>query len=246
MRAADNPTRSPPQVTNPADAERADAKRYETCITLAKSKPADGWEAALTWMGEGGGDPARHCGAVALIGLKQYKDAAQRLEELAKTSQASLDVRAGLLDQAGQAWILDGDPARAYADDTTALQLAPNKPDLLIDRAESLALTQQWKDAVADLDRALSLAPDRSDALTYRATAKRMLGDLKGAAADIARALQLNPYSPVAWLEDGNIKRLAGDSAGARKAWMQVLALTPKGSSADDARLNLETLDVKQ
>jgi tetratricopeptide (TPR) repeat protein len=246
MRAADNPSPSTPQVTNPADTEKADAKRYADCMALAKTRPSDGWEAALTWIGEGGGDPAKHCGAVALIGLKQYKEAAQRLEDLAKTSHADPAVRAGMLDQAGQAWILDGDPNRANADDTTALQLAPNTPDLLIDRAESLALMQQWKDALLDLDQALGLDPDRADALTYRATVKRMLNDLGGASEDIDQSLTLNAHAPEAWLEDGNIKRLKGDIAGARRSWMQVLALTTTGPSAEDARLNLEKLDVKQ
>jgi tetratricopeptide (TPR) repeat protein len=250
LRAADNPPQSGPQVTKPADAEaaaeRADAKRYADCMALAKSKPTDGWEAALTWIGEGGGDPARHCGAVALIGLKQYREAAQRLEDIARTSFADPSVRAGMLDQAGQAWILDNDPNRAYADQTTALQLVPDSPDLLIDRAESLALSQAWPDALADLNHALSLAPDRADALTYRATAKRMLNDLPGAAKDVDRALALDKGLPEAWLEAGNVRRLSGDSAGAHKAWQQVLDLAPTSPAADAARLNLEKLDVKQ
>ncbi len=244
--AADSPSQRAPQVTNPNDAERADAKRYGDCIALAKSKPTEGWEAALTWMGEGGGDPARHCGAVALIGLKQYKEAAQRLEDLARTSHADPALRAAMLGQAGQARILDGDASRAYADQTTALQLAPDTPDLLIDRAESLALAKQWKDAIADLDRVLIAQPQRADALTYRATAKRMAGDLAGAARDIAHALEVDANSPDAWLEAGNVKRLSGDAAGAHRDWQQVLRLTTTGPAADAARDNLEKLDVKQ
>lgn len=245
-RAADNPPQAAPQVTNPADAEKADAERYRTCMTLARAKPADGWEAALTWIGEGGGDPARHCGAVALIGLKQYKEAAQRLEDLAQASHADPALRAAMLGQAGQARILDGDPGRAYADQTAALKLAPDTPDLLIDRAESLALGNQWKDALADLDRALAVEPSRADALTYRAAARRMLGDLGGAAQDIGRALELDPNSPEAWLESGNLKRLAGDAAGARHGWQEVLRLAPNSPAADAARQNLEKLDLKQ
>ena len=244
--AADSPSQGAPQVTNPNDERAVDAKRYANCVALAKSKPSDGWEAALTWIGEGGGDPARHCGAVALIGLRQYKEAAQRLEDLARTSHADPAVRAGMLGQAGQARILDGDPSRAYADQTTALQLAPDTPDLLIDRAESLALAKQWKDAIADLDRALVAQPERADALTYRATAKRMSGDLAGAARDIAHALEIDGNSADAWLESGNVKQLSGDSAGAHRDWQQVLRVTTTGAAADAARANLEKLDVKQ
>jgi len=245
-RAADSVAQGAPQVTSPADAARAQARRYAACIELAKSNPTDGWEAALTWIGEGGGEPAQHCGAVALIGLKQYKEAAQRLEDLARTSHDDVALRAGMLAQAGQAWILDGDPGRAYADQTTALQLTPDSPDLLIDRAESLALNKDWKDAAVDLDRALSLEPDRADALTYRATAKRMLNDLEGASRDVGRALELDPDLPEAWLEAGNLKRLTGDAAGARRAWQEVLRIAPVSPAADAARQNLEKLDVKQ
>jgi tetratricopeptide (TPR) repeat protein len=230
-----------PPPSPPADP----AARYAACMELAKKHPTDGWEAALTWSGEGGGEPAKHCGAVALIGLKQYKEAAMRLEDLAKFSQSDPALRAGMLAQAGQAWILDGDPGRAYADQTAALKLTPNQADLLIDRAESSALGRNWRDAVVDLDQAIGLAPHRADAYTYRAAAKRELNDLKGASADVFQALQLDPDSPDAWLEDGNVLFLSGDKAGAHKSWQQVLRLAPRSPAADDARLNLEKLDMK-
>src|SRR5579862_9907558 len=221
------------------------AQRYEWCIHLAKTSPADGWEAALAWTGEGGGDPARHCAAVALIGLKQYKQAAERLEDLARDSFADAPIRAGMLRQAGQAWLLANDVDRAYADQTTALQLTPGAPDLLIDRAESLALAQHWKEAKADLDAALAAVPDRADALIYRATAERFIGDLAAAGGDIKKALALDAGSEDAWLESGSIKRLQGDNAGARHDWLHVLDLAPNSQAAVSARANIEELDVK-
>lgn len=232
---------APPSVT-PKDP----AQRYTACMALTKTRPTDAWEMALTWMGEGGGEPADHCGAVALIGLKQYKEAARRLEALATGSHNDPQIRAGMLAQAGQAWILDGDPGRAYADQTAALKLTPAQADLLIDRAESSALGRNWQDAVVDLDQAIGLAPNRADVYVYRATAKRELNDLKGAGADIAQALALDPNAPDAWLEDGNVKRLAGDKTGAHKSWSQVLRLAPQSPAADSARANLEKLDLKQ
>ena len=239
--AADQPNSVAPAPKPPSDP----AARYEWCIHLAKTRPDDGWEAALTWTGEGGGEPARHCAAVALIGLKQYKEAGQRLEELARDSFADAAIRAGMLAQAGQAWILADNIDRAYADQTTALQLMPGVPDLLIDRAESLALSQNWKEAKADLDAALAKAPNRADALVYRATAERFLGDLAAAANDIGRALTLDGTSEDAWLESGVIRRLRGDDAGARRDWQHVLELAPASPAAEAARTNIERLDVK-
>jgi tetratricopeptide (TPR) repeat protein len=236
----------PDQVAPAPVAPSTPAARYEWCIKLAKSSPSDGWEAALAWTGEGGGDPARHCAAVALIGLKQYKQAGERLEELAQGSMADKEVRAGMLAQAGQAWLLADNVDRAYADQTTALQLMPGTPDLLIDRAESLALSKNWKEAVADLNQALAASPNRVDALVYRATAERFLGDLGAASVDAAKAIALDAKAEDAWLESGVIKRLKGDDAGARRDWLHVLELAPNSPSAQAARENLERFDVKQ
>jgi len=239
---ADKPDQVAPAPRPPSDP----AARYEWCIRLAKSTPTDGWEAALTWTGEGGGDPARHCAAVALIGLKQYKEAGARLEELARDSFADASVRAGMLAQAGQAWLLADNIDRAYADQTTALKLTPGVPDLLIDRAESLALAKNWKEALADLNEALSAAPNRADALIYRATAERFLDQLGPASVDITKAIALDPKAEDAWLESGVIKKLKNDDAGAHRDWLHVIELAPNSSAALAARENLERSDVKQ
>ena len=63
-------------------AERA--KRYGECMATARRRPQDGFEDAIAWRAEGGGTAADHCAAVALIGLEQYSEAANRLERLAQ------------------------------------------------------------------------------------------------------------------------------------------------------------------
>ncbi|HIJ63779.1 MAG TPA: hypothetical protein HPQ04_13890 [Rhodospirillaceae bacterium] len=235
---------APPQAASPAEVIDEPAQ-YRHCISLARQKPTDGWEEALAWSSMGGGEPARHCAAIALIGLGQFEEAANRLETLAGQSRANAKTRAGMLDQAGQSWLLAERPERANAALTTALQLMPDAPDLLVDRAQSLAAAKNYREALADLDRALAVAPDRADALTFRATAKRFLDDQAGAAADAAKALAVDPLYQDAWLEDGIIKRLRGDDNGARKSWLKVLELAPASTAADSARHNIEVLDVK-
>ncbi|HLN24958.1 MAG TPA: hypothetical protein VK558_13365, partial [Patescibacteria group bacterium] len=108
------------------------AVQYKHCVALARVKPEEGWEESLAWASLAGGDPARHCGAIALIGLKQYEEAATRLEELARDSHGAARLRAGMLAQAGQAWLLAKNTERAYAAQTAALGLVPGAPDLLI------------------------------------------------------------------------------------------------------------------
>lgn len=219
--------------------------QYKHCIALARQKPEEGWEEALAWGSLGGGEPARHCGAIALIGLRQFEEGASRLEDLASTSHGDAKLRAGMLAQAGQAWLLAKNPERANAAQTAALKLVPDAPDLLVDRSESLAAAQNYKEALADLNRALQIAPDRVDALTFRATAKRFLDDRAGAETDIAKVLKIDPLYQDAWLENGILKRLGGDDAQARQAWMKVLEIAPNSAAADLARRNIELLDVK-
>src|SRR5512135_1865326 len=72
---------APPRAPRAAD---ADAATYEHCMKLAKEDPAAARDLATHWRERGGAHPAEHCFAVALIGLKQYKEAAGHLEKLAQ------------------------------------------------------------------------------------------------------------------------------------------------------------------
>jgi tetratricopeptide (TPR) repeat protein len=244
------PAYTPPQRTAPRTPSRsaaADEAMYERCMNLVKTDPGAARDLAEHWQGSGGAHPADHCYAVALVGLKQYKEGAARLETLAQVmGRAPSSLRAEVLDQAAQAWLLAGDPARAYAADTAALNLLPNDPDLLVDRAEA-AGSEGWYDKAADdLDRVLKADPNRVDALIYRASANRALGRLDIALTDIDRAVGLAPSSVAALLERGDILRLKGDANGARRDWVRVSQLAP-GSVADAAaKTNIERLELKE
>jgi tetratricopeptide (TPR) repeat protein len=223
---------------------QAEAAIYDHCTKLANQNPAAAEKLAQTWREHGGAHPADHCAAIALIGLKRYKEAAARLEALAQAmTTAPVGLRAEVLDQAGQAWGLAGDAVRAYAAAGAAVALAPNNPELLIDRAEAAASAGYLDKAVADLDQVLKTNPNHVDALIYRASAYRALDRLDPALADIERALVLAPNSALALLERGNIQRLQGDSDAARRDWGRVGQLAP-GSQADmAARANIEHLE---
>jgi tetratricopeptide (TPR) repeat protein len=225
----------------------SDEAMYEHCMGLTKSDPAAARDYAERWQSRGGEHPADHCYALALIGLKQYKEGATRLESLATAMVHAPDsLRAEALDQAAQAWLLANDPARAYAAESAALNILPNDPDILLDRAEA-AGSEGWYDkAVDDLTRVLKASPARVEALVYRATAYRELGRLDDALSDIDRAVNLSPTSVSALLERGDIRRLKGDVNGARQDWVRVSELAP-GSDADQAaKANIERLELKQ
>jgi tetratricopeptide (TPR) repeat protein len=239
------PPRTAPHGTPPSAAH--DEATYERCLSLAQRDPSAARDLAERWQSRGGAHPADHCYAVALVGLKQYKEGATRLEALAQAMVHAPDsLRAEVLDQAAQAWLLAGDPSRSYAADSAALNLLPGDPDILVDRAEA-AGSEGWYDkAVADLDRVLKIDPNRVDALIYRASANRELGKFDLALTDINRAVGLAPNSVSALLERGNILRLKGDINGARQDWVRVSELAP-GSAADvAAKTNIERRERRE
>ncbi|KAF0224994.1 MAG: hypothetical protein FD176_803 [Rhodospirillaceae bacterium] len=220
-------------------------KEYQACLTLAKKNPEAGWEEALAWQSLGGGEAARHCAAVALIGLGKYGEAATRLETLANESVRADSVRAEMLAQAAQSWILEGNIPRADSAQRGALLLSPGNPDILLDHAVLLAQVHHYAEAVEVLSKVLRTQPNRVEALTLRGTAFRFIDNIPGAADDIHQALKLDPDYPDALLERGILARLRGDDKAARADWLRAMELAPDSDAADLARKNLEKLDVK-
>jgi tetratricopeptide (TPR) repeat protein len=232
--AASSPKQAPDSLAPPT------AQSYDQCLAVARSEPRRAYEQATMWHNMGGGFPAEHCAAVALVGLGKYGEAAQKLEGMAGAMmQADPGLRGDALEQAGSAWLLADDAKKAKADFDGALALKPNDPDILIDRAGAPPLQQKFFDAIDDLNRALDIAPKRVDALIYRASAYRQLGTLGLALDDVTRALAIDPNAIAGLLERGNIRRLRGDRAGAKEDWERIISLAPKSPEAKDARDNL-------
>ncbi len=221
------------------------ATDYASCMAFARESPERALDAARRWIEEGGEGPARHCEAIALLGALRYGDAALALQALAEQmTEAPVEDRADLLEQAAQAWLLSGNPTRAIEALSAALDLRPAEIEYLIGRAIARASAAAYWEAVDDLNRALELAPERVDALVMRAAAYRYLDSPELAAADAGRALQIDPTNAEAHMERGNIRRLAGDAAGARADWRRVIELAPHSPAAAFARANLARLDA--
>ena len=183
-----------------------------------------------------------------MIGLQEYGEAATRLEEMAEDSRESTVVRAGLLGQAGQAWLLEGKLERAYAAQTTALDLLPlidqHRIAVLIDRAETLAAARNYWESIDDLNDVIAADPDNSDALAFRASAYRYVDAPELAMEDANRALKAAPDNASALLERGILYQMNNEKAAARQDWLKAIQLAPDSSAADAARANIEKLDV--
>jgi tetratricopeptide (TPR) repeat protein len=224
----------------PAVPRVADGPEYELCLGLLRQDPehargfAESWEAR-----SGGGEGARHCGALALLALGEPERAAERLEQLGRASGASAAARASVLAQAGQAWMMAGDGSRAFGATTMALVLAPDDLELLLDRAVALGTLGRYAEALEDVNRVLGLDADRVEAWVFRAAAHRRLDRVDQAAEDVARALALAPENAEALLERGIIRQLTGDTAGARADWEMAIRQAPDSATADLAQQNL-------
>ncbi len=225
-------------------AELAPADAYNRCLELARSAPDAAARQAADWRSAGGGHPARHCSALALVEAGKFGDAATELEALA-ASMTGFEpaARAAVLGQAGRAWLQANRTSRAYAAITAGLTLTPDDVELLIDRSEALAATEKYWDSLDDLNRALELDPKRVDALVFRATAYRFVEALDLARDNLDQALALDPRNPDALLELGIVRRLDGDAVGAAAAWQQVVQAAPGSPAAITAQVNLARLD---
>ena len=125
-----------PTAVAPAFGQSAEESEYAACLKLLDHDAAAAFESALAWQDISGGAPARHCAALALVRLGQPAEAATRLEALAADmADARPWLRAGVLAQAGQAWLTADQPERAYAAFTVALEITPEAPEIYIDRA---------------------------------------------------------------------------------------------------------------
>lgn len=231
----------------PAKPTKSDARRYAECMTQARAKPASGLANARGWAAKKGGPPARHCEAVALLGLGRHGEAARLLENIARTATDARTrrLRADIFGQAGNAWLIAKKPFLAKEAIDRALALRPNDPELLLDRGIAYASLKQYQGAVDDTTQILARSPRRLDALILRATAYRHLKRLDLALKDIDAALARKPIPPAALLEQGYILSLKGDREGARSAWNVLTKIAPGTAAANEARQQLPVLMKK-
>ena len=220
---------------------------YQMCVAAIDMDPADAFERALAWRDQGGGVPADHCAAQALIALDEPGEAASRLDLLARRSDAgTLMERASLLAEAGNAWLLAAQPANAEVALSAALKLSPRDADLWTDRARARAAQMNWADAERDLSNALTFDMSKPEIYVLRATARAAQGNRVGHKMDVDSALSLDATYPEALVERGIMRLESGDIPGARADWVQVLVRAPEGPAADVVRSRIELLEVPE
>lgn len=247
LAATGNAASKPVEAVSPTPDLENPSHTYEICLMTAKNEPEKGFEMAGKWLALGGSSPAKHCEAIALIGMKEYSEAATRLEALAKLNEEET-VRAGVLSQAGQAWLLQGDLTRALDAQTQALDAMPVKnrqhANILVDRAATYADAGKYAEAVLDLDASLAIEPQNPDALAFRASARRHLNDVDVALVDAEQSIALDPHNIIGLLERGIIYKLKKRNDDARQDWLRIIQIAPDSEAGKAARSNIERMDV--
>jgi len=221
----------------------SDSAHYRRCMADSSTNPGAALGDAESWARTGGGVPAEHCAASALFNLKRYPEAGRRLDRAAG-GPATMDAefRVSLFDQAGNAWLMAGDGARAVQSFSGALALSGGDADLFADLARAQAMRRDWREVDMDLNAALQLSPRRADLLVLRASARRALKRYDDARLDLEAALKLKPGDGNALVERGLLRRQLGDIGGARRDFQEALK-TASGAVAADAKANLEDIN---
>ncbi len=222
-------------------------KEYQLCLQLTRTSPEQAFETALSWQELGGGPAAKHCLAVALFELEQFPEAASRLEELAQhmPDKTPSGIVADILGHAGVAWMMAGENGKAYAAQTSALELSPMNPSIRTDRAMVLFDAGKYAESIDDLNAAIDTQPDQPDILIFRASANRQIDQFELALKDLNQALTLDPTNPEGLLERGMIYRLTGKTSAARTDWLKLIELHDGRPAAETAKRNIELLDLK-
>jgi tetratricopeptide (TPR) repeat protein len=214
---------------------------YEHCLAEVKRDPTHALTEAEQWSNAGGGAASLDCAGLALAQLKRYGEAAQALENAAAITAATAP-KTDLLDQAGNAWLLAGNTAKADGAFSKALELAPQNEDVLADRARARGAAKNWSGAFDDLTAVIALDPDRADIYVLRASALHAEGKRQQARVDVDHALQIYPGYPEALLERGAMRMETGDIAGARADWQQAAHEAPDSNAGQTARARLATI----
>lgn len=184
-------------------------ERFQTCVAAIDQDAAAAYEEAMAWAADGNSMFAYRCAAMAMVGQNRYAEGARRFEQLA-TALGTHDgaLRAELFSQAGNAWLLDRDPARARSALTRAIVLMEGDrvymPDLLIDRARAYAQEGDYRHAEEDLSTALDLRANDSLALRLRSSARMHQNSFDLALADAEAAVAADPSNVDALLMRGH------------------------------------------
>jgi len=172
----------------------AQSAHYAACMDEVERQPVHAYDTALNWKAEGGGVPARHCIASALIAMGDLQRGAERLDNLGHATElVDPNLKADIFSQAAEAFLQLNQPKQALQSVDAGLLAQPADPELHAQRARALAAEGEDALAEQELDSILRRHPDDLLALQLRATVLIRQAKLQAAGQDVAHAMKLAP-----------------------------------------------------
>jgi tetratricopeptide (TPR) repeat protein len=193
-------------ATGPQAAAPQDQARLDACIAQVETDADAAYESAMAWAREEHAREARWCAAQALVKIGRVEEAARRFDGLGADQGWAEDNRLDSYSQAGNAWLLAGDGAKAKASFDNAVRMSESHPDALIDRARALAMLRDWPRAEEDLNTALDKRANDALALLLRATVRMNRGAYDLAVKDAEDATRADPRNVDALLVLGQTR----------------------------------------
>lgn len=117
-----------------------------------------------------------------------------------------------------------------------ALELDPDQPDFLSDRAVAYFHLEKKDLAIIDLNRAQQLDPENPYRYSSRAFVKDSLGDIDGAISDYEKATSLDPKDAVAWNNLGLLEEKKGYLKKAQSHFNKADELIQKNTNEESGK----------
>ena len=172
-----------------------ETERYLSCLERVATDHEAAFEDALAWRMEGGGWPAAHCEARAVIALGDVASGAAMMEEQANAEVSGRNeaIRVSMLVEAGDAWLMIAQAEAAGRAFAAALDLAPLDLDALLGQAETSVALGAWDAAESAATAGIEQAPGLADGWRLRALARLETGALDAAWDDMESAREIEP-----------------------------------------------------
>lgn len=238
---------APEEGAAPPRAPGAPSEAYEMCVSLASKNPESAREKAARWEAIGGGSEARHCGAIALIGLGAEQQAAEVLTRLgAEARDLEADDRAAALELAAELWLRLDKPQLARESYQRVIELRGGDQErwraAVLGRARAAEAMDDIDAVFDDLQTVIEAIPEDAEALSLRAALYRRQGLYDRALKDAEAAVAAADGMALAWFEKGAAERSLGRLDAARDSWIQASLLDFEGPVGEMAQLNLQRM----
>lgn len=218
---------------------------YDACLDLIGSDADRAEREAGEWARFGGGAPARHCYALALLAIgAQSRGIDELLGTAIEEPGLEPEARADILIQAGELLMEEPDTVTTLVVAEQALRLDQWNVDALALRARVRLANGDSRSALRDLDAALQRQPGNARFLTLRAAANRRLDRHVEARDDASFATESDPGDASAWLERGRAEAALRDTNAARFSFLESIALDRDGSTGASAQRALQRMEA--